>query len=49
MIVTNLCVIDITARGFELKELAPGVSVDEVKVATSGTLIVEGDIPVISF
>lgn len=48
-VVTNLCVMDITERGFELKELAPGVSVDEVKAATAGTLIVEGDIPVISF
>jgi|TARA_B110000090_G_scaffold5681_1_gene5923 3-oxoacid CoA-transferase subunit B len=49
MIVTNLCVIDITARGFELKELAPGVSVADVQAATEGRLIVEGDIPVISF
>ncbi len=44
-IVTNLAVIDVTDRGFELKELAPGVSVEEVKAATEGTLIVEGDIP----
>lgn len=48
-VVTNLCVMDITERGFELKELAPGVSVDEVTAATAGALIVEGDIPVISF
>jgi 3-oxoacid CoA-transferase subunit B len=48
-VVTNLCVMDVTERGFELKELALGVSVDEVKAATAGTLIVEGDIPVISF
>ncbi len=44
-IVTNLAVIDVTERGFELKETAPGVSVQEVKDATEGTLIVEGDIP----
>ena len=43
-VVTNLCVMDITARGFELKELAPGVSVEDVKAATEGNLIVEGDI-----
>ena len=49
MIVTNLCVIYITSRGFELKELAPGVSVADVQAATEGRLIVEGDIPVISF
>ena len=48
-VVTNLCVMDITARGFELKELAPGVSVADVQAATEGRLIVEGDIPVISF
>jgi 3-oxoacid CoA-transferase subunit B len=48
-IVTNLCVIDVTDRGFELKELAPGVSIDEVKAATEGRLIVEGDINEISF
>jgi 3-oxoacid CoA-transferase subunit B len=48
-VVTNLCVMDITERGFELRELAPGVSVEEVKAATAGTLIVEGEITVISF
>lgn len=44
-VVTNLCVMDITERGFELKELAPGVSVDDVRKATSGRLIIEGEIP----
>ncbi|MFT4598086.1 MAG: 3-oxoacid CoA-transferase subunit B [Arenicella sp.] len=48
-VVTNLCVMDITARGFELKELAPGVSVADVQAATEGRLIIEGDIPEISF
>ena len=48
-VVTNLCVMDITSRGFELKELAPGVSVTDVQAATEGRLIVEGDIPEISF
>jgi 3-oxoacid CoA-transferase subunit B len=48
-VVTNLCVMDITARGFELKELAVGVSVADVQAATEGRLIVEGDIPEISF
>lgn len=45
-VVTNLAVLDITDRGFELKELAPGVSIDEVQNATEGKLIIEGDIPV---
>jgi 3-oxoacid CoA-transferase subunit B len=48
-VVTDLCVMDITERGFELKELAPGVSVAQVQAATQGRLIVEGDIPEISF
>ena len=48
-VVTNLCVMDITARGFELKELAVGVSVADVQAATEGRLIVEGDIPEMSF
>ncbi len=46
-VVSNLGVFDITERGFELKELAVGVSVDDVKAATEGRLIVEGDIPII--
>jgi 3-oxoacid CoA-transferase subunit B len=48
-IVTNLCVIDITSRGFELKELAPGVSVEDVQNATEGKLVVEGVVPIIQF
>jgi len=44
-IVTDLAVIEVTDRGFELKELAPGVSVEEVQKATEGKLVVEGDIP----
>ena len=47
-VVTNLCVMDITERGFELKELAPGVTVDMVKEATLGRLVVEGEIPTMS-
>lgn len=44
-IVTNLAVIEVTNEGFKLIEKAPGVSVEEIKNATEGTLIVEGDIP----
>ncbi len=44
-VVTDLAVLEITDRGFELKELAPGVTVEHVQNATEGTLIVEGDIP----
>lgn len=44
-VVTNLAVLDITKNGFKLLERAPGVSVQEIKDATEGHLIVEGDIP----
>lgn len=47
-VVTELGVFDITNRGFELRELAPGVTVDEVIAKTEGRLVVEGDIPTIS-
>lgn len=48
-IVTELAVIEITNKGFKLLERAPGVSVDEIKKATEGTLIVEGEIPEMNF
>ncbi|WZL90575.1 CoA transferase subunit B [Salinimicrobium sp. 3283s] len=44
-IVTNLAVLEVTEKGFKLLERAPGVSVEEIKEATEGTLIVEGEIP----
>lgn len=44
-IVTDLAVIDVTPNGFKLIERAPGVSVEEIKNATEGTLIIEGEIP----
>lgn len=44
-IVTELAVLDITPQGFRLLERAPGVSVEEIKNATEGRLIIDGDIP----
>lgn len=44
-IVTNLAVLEVTKEGFLLLERAPGVTVDEIKKATKGTLIVDGDVP----
>lgn len=46
-VVTELGMFDITERGFELKEIAPGVTIDEIRAKTAGRLVVEGDIPVI--
>lgn len=44
-IVSNMAVLEVTKDGFKLLEVAPGVSVEEVKNATAGKLIIEGDIP----
>jgi 3-oxoacid CoA-transferase subunit B len=44
-IVTNLAVLEVTDAGFKLLERAPGVSVETIQKATSGTLIVDGAIP----
>jgi 3-oxoacid CoA-transferase subunit B len=48
-IVSDLAVLDVTPQGFRLLERAPGVSVEEIKAKTAGKLIVEGEIPEISF
>ena len=47
-VVTELGVFDITERGFELRELAPGVTIDEVKEKTLGRLVVEGEIKIVN-
>ncbi len=44
-IVTELAVVDVTEAGFKLLERAPGISVDQIKNATAGRLIIEGEIP----
>jgi 3-oxoacid CoA-transferase subunit B len=48
-VVTDLAVIDITPQGFKLLERAPGVSIEEIRQKTHGKLIVEGEVPEISF
>ena len=44
-IVTNMAVIEITPDGFKLLERAPGVSVEAIKNATEGQLIIDGNVP----
>lgn len=44
-IVTDLAFLEVSDKGFVLKERAPGVSVEEIVKATEGNLIVEGEIP----
>ncbi|HSC53646.1 MAG TPA: CoA transferase subunit B [Phnomibacter sp.] len=48
-IVTELGLFEVTEKGFALRELAPGVTVEEVKAKTEGTLVVEGNIPEMVF
>jgi len=45
-IITNLAVLEVQdGGGFKLLERAPGVTVEEIKEATAGKLIVEGEVP----
>lgn len=45
-IFTELAVLEIASEGgFVLLERAPGVTVEQIKKATSGKLIIQGDIP----
>ena len=44
-IITNLAALEIKNGAFYLLERAPGVSVEEIKKATAGKLVVEGEIP----
>ena len=44
-VVTNLAVLDIRDGAFHLVERAPGVTVEEIKAATAGTLIVPAEVP----
>lgn len=45
-IVTDLAVMEVLPEGgFHLLERAPGVTVEEIKEATDGALLIKGDIP----
>lgn len=48
-IITDLAVLEVSDGAFHLKERAPGVSIEEIQQKTAGTLVVEGDIPEMSF
>ncbi|MBK7482451.1 MAG: CoA transferase subunit B [Flavobacteriales bacterium] len=43
-VVSDLGVFDITTEGFRLVELAPGVTVEEVKAKTEGRLVVDAGV-----
>lgn len=45
-IVTELAVLEVAEEGgFRLLERAPGISVDDIRKATAGKLIVDGEVP----
>ena len=48
-VVTNLAVLEVVDGGFKLIERAPGVTVDDIKNATDGDLIIDGDVPEMVF
>jgi 3-oxoacid CoA-transferase subunit B len=49
-IVSDLAVLELSPEGgFILKERAPGVSVEEIQSKTAGKLIIEGEIPEMTF
>jgi len=48
-VVTDLAWIDVDRHGFVLRELAPGVTVDDVKAATAAPLRVAADVREMSF
>jgi 3-oxoacid CoA-transferase B subunit len=48
-VVTNLALIHIDRHGFLLKELAPGITVDEVRAVTAAPLRVAEDVKEMEF
>ncbi|WP_210605133.1 CoA transferase subunit B [Brevibacterium oceani] len=46
-IITDIAVLDVTGDSFTLVELAPGVTVDEVKEKTGAEVVVPADVPTI--
>lgn len=48
-IVSDLAVLDVTPEGFRLLERAPGVTVEEIRQKTAGKLLVDGEIPEMTF
>lgn len=47
-IITDLAVLDVSGNAFTLVELAPGVTIEEVREKTGAEVIVEGEVPTVS-
>ena len=48
-IVTDLAVLEVRNGAFHLLERAPGISVEEIQQKTAGKLIIEGNVPEMTF
>ena len=48
LIITNLCVFEMTPQGLLLTELAPDVTVEQVKAATEADFIIASDLHTMS-
>ncbi|MDQ7095435.1 3-oxoacid CoA-transferase subunit B [Desulfosporosinus sp. PR] len=46
LIITNMAVIEVTKSGLVLKEIAPGLTTEEVQIATEAELIIGNDLKV---
>ena len=49
LVVTDLAVIEPSPEGLILRERAPGVSVDDIRKATSARLLIDDDVPEMQF
>jgi acyl CoA:acetate/3-ketoacid CoA transferase beta subunit len=47
LVATNFGLFEVTPQGLALREIAPGVTVEEVKAATGCNLIVPREVPVV--
>ena len=48
-IISELAVIDVTSQGLVLRERAPGITVDAIRLATAARLTIPDDVPEIHF
>lgn len=49
-IVSDMAVLDVLSTGgFRLLERAPGISIEQIKNATEGRLVIDGDVPEMTF
>ncbi|MBV8169221.1 MAG: 3-oxoacid CoA-transferase subunit B [Alphaproteobacteria bacterium] len=47
LVITNLGLFQVTPDGFLLREIAPGIAVDQIKAQTAGKLTIPKDLPTV--